>query len=132
MACRCHRTSASPIHAGNHGADGCVAASHVAPEFDAKLREVYSTVRGVSIDYGVMEPASAIGQKAKVYVLRAGALGWSDVGSWDEVYRLSEKDLENNVLIGSHVVARNSRGCLVISRNDQSSAHVWLDRCHRR
>ena len=43
-------------------------------------------------------------------VLRAGALGWSDVGSWDEVYRLSEKDLENNVLIGSHVIARNSRG----------------------
>ena len=92
---------------------------HSSSEFDAKLREVYSTVRGVSIDYGVMEPASAIGQKAKVFVLRAGALGWSDVGSWDEVYRLNEKDLENNVLIGSHVVARNSRGCLIISRNDQ-------------
>ena len=45
-------------------------------------------------------------------MLRAGALGWSDVGSWDEVYRLSEKDLENNVLIGSNVIARNSRGCL--------------------
>jgi mannose-1-phosphate guanylyltransferase len=82
-------------------------------EFSNKLREVYSTIRGVSIDYGVME------QAANVYVLRAGALGWSDVGSWDEVYRLSEKDLENNVLIGSHVIARNSRGCLVISRNDQ-------------
>jgi mannose-1-phosphate guanylyltransferase len=92
---------------------------HTASDFDARLRDVYSTVRGVSIDYGVMEPASAIGQKAKVFVLRAGALGWSDVGSWDEVYRLNEKDLENNVLIGSHVIARNSRGCLVISRNDQ-------------
>ncbi len=92
---------------------------HTSSNFNTQLREVYSTVRGVSIDYGVMEPASAVGQKAKVFVLRAGALGWSDVGSWDEVYRLSEKDLENNVLIGSHVVARNSRGCLVISRNDQ-------------
>ena len=93
-------------------------------EFLAKLREAYSTIRGVSIDYGVMEPASATMASAtmgasNVHVLRAGALGWSDVGSWDEVYRLSEKDLENNVLIGSHVVARNSRGCLVISRNDQ-------------
>ena len=82
-------------------------------QFPEKLREVYSTIRGVSIDYGVME------QARDVYVLRAGALGWSDVGSWDEVYRLSEKDLENNVLIGSHVIARNSRGCLLISRNDQ-------------
>ena len=82
-------------------------------QFTEKLREIYSTIRGVSIDYGVMEQAH------DVYVLRAGALGWSDVGSWDEVYRLSEKDLENNVLIGSHVIARNSRGCLLISRNDQ-------------
>jgi len=82
-------------------------------DFPNKLREVYSTVRGVSIDYAVMEKAS------NVYVLRAGALGWSDVGSWDEVYRLSEKDLENNVLIGSHVIARNSRGCLIISRSEQ-------------
>ncbi len=82
-------------------------------QFSEKLREAYSTIRGVSIDYGVME------QARDVYVLRAGALGWSDVGSWDEVYRLSEKDLENNVLIGNHVVARNSRGCLLISRNDQ-------------
>ena len=83
------------------------------PAFAAKLREAYSTVRGVSIDYGVMERAS------NVYVLRAGALGWSDVGSWDEVYRLHEKDLENNVLIGSHIIARNSRGSLAISRTDQ-------------
>ncbi|SRR5579883_1189926 len=86
---------------------------HTAPDFAAKLKEAYSTIRGVSIDYGVME------QAPNVYVLRAGALGWSDVGSWDEVYRLSEKDLENNVLVGNHVVARNSRGCLIISRNDQ-------------
>jgi mannose-1-phosphate guanylyltransferase len=86
---------------------------HTDSSFDARLRDAYSTIRGVSIDYGVME------QAPNVLVLRAGVLGWSDVGSWDEVYRLSDKDLENNVLIGSHVIARNSRGCLVISRNDQ-------------
>lgn len=83
------------------------------PEFSARLREAYSCIRGVSIDYGVMERA------LNVYVLRAGAIGWSDVGSWEEVYRLSEKDLDNNVLNGKHVVARNSRGSLVISRTDQ-------------
>ena len=83
------------------------------PDFADKLREAYSCFRGVSIDYGVMEEAS------NVYVLRAGALGWSDVGSWDEVYRLHEKDLENNVLIGEHVVTRSTRGSLVLSRTDQ-------------
>ncbi len=93
--------------------------NHSASDFETRLREAYSTIRGVSIDYGVMEPASSAMLAGNVYVLRAGALGWSDVGSWDEVYRLSEKDLENNVLIGSNIIARNSRGCLVISRNDQ-------------
>lgn len=82
-------------------------------DFTTRLREAYSTIRGVSIDYGVMEHAP------NVYVLRAGALGWSDVGSWDEVYRLSEKDLENNVLMGAHVIARNTKGSLAISRTSR-------------
>jgi mannose-1-phosphate guanylyltransferase len=86
---------------------------HTEPNFDGRLRDAYATIRGVSIDYGVMEHAE------NVFVLRAGVLGWSDVGSWDEVYRLADKDLENNVLMGSHLIARNSRGCLIISRNDQ-------------
>ncbi|MDP4198216.1 MAG: sugar phosphate nucleotidyltransferase [Bacteroidota bacterium] len=82
-------------------------------DFTTRLREAYSTIRGVSIDYGVMEHAP------NVYVLRAGALGWSDVGSWDEVFRLSEKDLENNVLMGAHVIARNTKGSLAISRTQR-------------
>ena len=83
------------------------------PKFAPKLEEAYSCFRGVSIDYGVMEHAS------NVFVLRAGALGWSDVGSWDEVYRLNEKDLENNVFLGQHVVARATKGSLVVSRTPQ-------------
>jgi mannose-1-phosphate guanylyltransferase len=82
-------------------------------DFAEKLHDAYSCIRGVSIDYGVMENAQ------NVYVLRAGALGWSDVGSWDEVWRLSEKDLDNNVLVGEHVVAKASKGSLAISRSDQ-------------
>jgi len=42
------------------------------------LRDAYSTVRDVSIDYAVMEPAAAAG---RVAMLRA-AVGWSDLGSW--------------------------------------------------
>ena len=48
-------------------------------------------------------------EKAKqVFVLRAGALGWSDVGSWDEVWRLAEKDENNNVASGENVLLRNT------------------------
>ncbi|MDP4230779.1 MAG: mannose-1-phosphate guanylyltransferase [Bacteroidota bacterium] len=84
------------------------------PDFDAKLSDAYSKIRGVSIDYGVMERAK------NVFALRAGALGWSDVGSWDEVWRLAEKDLQNNVIeTGKNIIARNSKGCLVLSKSDE-------------
>jgi mannose-1-phosphate guanylyltransferase len=85
-----------------------------APDFTTKLADAYSKIRGVSIDYGVMERAK------NVYALRAGALGWSDVGSWDEVWRLAEKDLGNNVIEqGKNIVSRNTKGCLVFSKSDE-------------
>ena len=81
-------------------------------DFDGKLADAYSKIRGVSIDYGVMEQAK------NVFVLRAGALGWSDVGSWDEVWRLAEKDMNNNVIeSGKNIAARNSKGCLVLAKS---------------
>ena len=83
-------------------------------DFDAKLADAYSKIRGVSIDYGVMEQAK------NVFVLRAGALGWSDVGSWDEVWRLAEKDMQNNVIeAGKNIIARNTKGCLVHSKSEE-------------
>lgn len=84
------------------------------PEFDVKLADAYSKIRGVSIDYGVMERAK------NVFVLRAGALGWSDVGSWDEVWRLAEKDMNNNVVEpGKNIIVRNSKGCLALSKSGE-------------
>ena len=44
----------------------------------AELERAYGRVRATSIDYAVLEPASAAGWVA---MLRA-AVGWSDVGSW--------------------------------------------------
>ena len=83
-------------------------------DFESKLIDAYSKIRGVSIDYGVMERAK------NVFVLRAGALGWSDVGSWDEVWRLGEKDLNNNVIEqGGDILVRSSKGCFVLSKSDE-------------
>jgi mannose-1-phosphate guanylyltransferase len=61
------------------------------------LEHVYGVLRGISIDYGVMEKAK------RVYVLK-GDFGWSDVGSWDEVYRIAEKDEQGNAVIGNVIL----------------------------
>jgi mannose-1-phosphate guanylyltransferase len=57
----------------------------------------YRTIRGISIDYGVMEKAN------EVYVLR-GDFGWNDVGSWDEVFRISGKDPDGNSVTGKAIL----------------------------
>lgn len=73
--------------------------------YTTTLDQTYRMIRGISIDYGVMEKAD------RVYVLR-GEFGWSDVGSWDEVYRVSSKDKNGNALHG-RTIARNSRNNLL-------------------
>ena len=53
-------------------------------------------------------------EKAKnVYVIKAG-FAWSDLGSWDEVYRIKTKDKDGNVVIGSSFI-KDSSGNLVMS-----------------
>ncbi len=54
---------------------------------------VYERLPSISIDYGVMEKAD------HVYMIKA-EFGWSDLGSWQEVYNLSPKDELRNVVIG--------------------------------
>lgn len=60
-----------------------------------------------SIDYAVMEKVS------NVAVVPAD-IGWSDIGSWDALYDMLDKDGSGNVQIGD-VVSIESGGCLVRS-----------------
>jgi mannose-1-phosphate guanylyltransferase len=62
-------------------------------EYNQVLEMSYKMIRGISIDYGVMEKAK------DVYVIK-GNFGWSDVGSWDEVFRISGKDEHGNSVTG--------------------------------
>ena len=74
-----------------------------ADNYDAVVESVYRRLDGQSIDYGVMEHASRV-------LMVKGEFGWSDLGTWEEVYNISEKDENNNVVIGPALVknVRNS------------------------
>jgi mannose-1-phosphate guanylyltransferase len=56
---------------------------------DAILEDVYRRLRGISIDYGIMQTSQ------DVYVIPT-QMGWNDVGSWEVVYDISEKDKNKN------------------------------------
>jgi mannose-1-phosphate guanylyltransferase len=72
-------------------------------------KHVFNALKGISIDYGVMEHAP------EVAVVR-GDFGWSDVGSWDEVWRLLPQD-KNGVAIRGNVTAVNSKNALVLAKD---------------
>lgn len=61
------------------------------------IRKVYSAVKPISIDYGVMEKAQ------NVYVIPS-SFDWSDLGTWNSLYEQMEKDYLGNAVTGNVMV----------------------------
>ncbi|ATY33623.1 mannose-1-phosphate guanylyltransferase/mannose-6-phosphate isomerase [Sphingomonas psychrotolerans] len=80
--------------------------------------EAFAKSPSDSIDYAVMEKAPRV---AVVPV----AMGWSDVGSWDALYAISEADGDGNVCRGD-VVAIDTVNCLVRSEPGKRVALVGV------
>ncbi|HYA15041.1 MAG TPA: mannose-1-phosphate guanylyltransferase [Syntrophales bacterium] len=53
------------------------------------IERVYNKIPSISIDYGVMEKADNV-------LLVRGDFGWSDLGSWDALWEVLEKDEHGN------------------------------------
>ncbi len=77
-------------------------------DFKTVLEQAYGRMRTISIDYGVMEKTN------RAYVVKS-RFGWSDVGSWEEVYNLAPKD-ENGNYISSNkdlAILMDVKNCFV-------------------
>lgn len=62
-------------------------------EFEVQLTNIYGQLKSISIDYGVMEKSD------NVFLTKADFY-WNDVGNWEAVYEISEKNEDGNVIIG--------------------------------
>ena len=71
--------------------------------FVARLAETYPLCENISVDYAIIEKA------AQVTGIALDDIGWNDVGSWDAVYALADKDKNANASRGQ-LVAENSHG----------------------
>jgi len=71
---------------------------HLAEKSFAEVKESYGQFPEISIDYALME-------KTKEIVLLPLSIDWFDIGCWDSVYELLEKDPNGNVFVGK------SQGC---------------------
>jgi mannose-1-phosphate guanylyltransferase len=62
----------------------------------------------ISIDYAVME-------KTANAVVVPSSFAWSDMGSWDAIWKLGDRDSDGNLTLGNATVV-NTRDSLVMSR----------------
>ena len=79
-----------------------------APDFDAAVHAIYSSVPSVSIDTGIMEKAAGLR-------VVPGDFGWNDVGSWAAVDAIRAPDAAGNVVVGTAVLI-DSTGCVVVAQ----------------
>jgi mannose-1-phosphate guanylyltransferase len=89
------------------------------PAFEKVFAECYPKCENISVDYAILEPRSAKGEKhSNLYCLPAN-FGWSDLGSWTALheYQLErrEADQHGNVLEATGTVVVNARDNYVYS-----------------
>jgi mannose-1-phosphate guanylyltransferase/mannose-1-phosphate guanylyltransferase/mannose-6-phosphate isomerase len=84
-----------------------VAAARTDLGFVRLAAHAFAEARKTSIDYAVIEKATGIA------VVR-GRFRWSDVGAFDALWQVSDKDGAGNALHGN-AVALDARGCLIHS-----------------
>lgn len=79
----------------------------------------YTQVKNISIDYGVME------KSREVYVI-LGDFGWSDIGSWQSLHELREKDAQNNV-VEANALLFDTENCFIKTDSDKLVVVQGLD-----
>lgn len=84
-----------------------------------KIRDIFSRIQPVSIDYGVMEGAESV-------AVIPAPFGWSDVGHWDALPGVAATDGDGNVVEGD-VVAIECRDSVLMGADDRVLAAVGLD-----
>lgn len=82
-----------------------IAESRVAGTFQQAVEKRFQTMPSISIDYGVLERSSRVS-------LVPCDIGWNDIGSWQAVHEIADKDANGNALQGN-VIALDCKNSLI-------------------
>ncbi|MBX3434294.1 MAG: mannose-1-phosphate guanylyltransferase [Pirellulales bacterium] len=91
------------------------------PEQQEVFDREFTAIKGISIDYAVMEHAR------NVAVIEA-PYDWDDLGSWQALGRLVGTDHNDNTIVGRHLGV-NTRGTIVCTEDDHLVVTVGLKDC---
>ncbi|MFL0196624.1 mannose-1-phosphate guanylyltransferase/mannose-6-phosphate isomerase [Clostridium sp. WILCCON 0269] len=89
-------------------------------ENSSRIEEAFSKIdENISIDYGIME-------KSKNVAVSPVDIGWSDLGSFDAIYDVSDKDENNNIVAPDDIVI-DSKNNYIYSEKDKIVSTVGIN-----
>ncbi|MFZ0771396.1 MAG: mannose-1-phosphate guanylyltransferase [Candidatus Sulfotelmatobacter sp.] len=90
-----------------------IAAAFGTRQFAMTFRRLYPKCENISVDYAILEPRSAKGEReGNIFCLPAD-FGWNDLGSWTalhEHHTAKSSPLEGNIIHGAGTFALNAHG----------------------
>lgn len=98
-----------------------IVASAESADAAAILEREFTAIRGISIDYAVLEHA------ANIVVVEA-PFTWDDLGSWQALARLRGGDSAGNTILGRHLGV-NTSGCIVRGGDEHLVVTLGLRDC---
>jgi mannose-1-phosphate guanylyltransferase len=95
-----------------------IAATFGTRKFAATFRKLYPKCENISVDYAVLEPRSAKGERAGNIFCLPADFGWNDLGSWTalhEHHTAKSNPRDGNLVAGSGMFLLNARGNYIYS-----------------
>ena len=83
------------------------------------ISEIYPIIPKISIDYGIME-------RAKGVLMVEGDFGWNDVGSFDALEEIYDKDENGNVVLANGCLI-DTKGCILYGDGDKLIAALGVE-----
>jgi mannose-1-phosphate guanylyltransferase len=90
-----------------------IAAASGTRKFAPTFRRLYPKCENISVDYAVLEPRSARGERAGNIFCLPADFGWNDLGSWTalhEHHHAKSNPLEGNLINSAGAFVLNARG----------------------
>ncbi len=82
------------------------------PAYKNDLEKAYALCPSISIDYGILA-------KDDFLAVSPSEFGWSDLGTWKSLWDISNRDNNNNALIGKSVHAFDSSNSIVFNDSNK-------------
>ncbi len=104
-----------------HERIGRIAAASGSPDYDKVLTREFTAIKGISIDYAVMEHATDV-------VVVEAPFEWDDLGSWQSLARLHGADEQGNTIAAKHL-GLNTTGTIIRGGDDHLIVTLGLADC---